>query len=404
MYLSHLTLSEFRNYQQLDLSLEPALYLFYGENAQGKTNLLEAVSMLSTGTSFHATTDREVVNWEAPARVARLEGTVRRKDDEVQLEFVLFDPTPPDVPSATRLIHGMELPANTPRKRIKINDIPRRTMDLIGQLKVVLFAPTDLHLVDGPPDERRRFLDRALCQVSPHYCQDLMKYRKIVLQRSAMLKRIRDFHEDPLLLDYLDDQLATLASHICTKRQQMVESLNIEANTFQSSISGGREQLEIVYRPSFTMNNAEGQDRQEKQDEQKQQYLQQLKEARRKEIHQGVCLLGPHRDDLEFMVNGINMLTYGSRGQQRTAALATKLSELAYMRSATGDEPILLLDDVFSELDTHRRSYLLKQVLSHQQVLLTATDLDEFPPEMMKQAHVYRVSGGELAPIDERMR
>ncbi|HCI80524.1 MAG TPA: DNA replication and repair protein RecF [Ktedonobacter sp.] len=399
MYLSHLTLSEFRNYRQLDLTLEPGLYLFHGENAQGKTNLLEAVSMLSTGTSFHATTDREVVNWEAPARVARLEGTVIRKDDELQLEFVLFDPTPPDVPSATRVVRGMELPANTPRKRIKINDIPRRTMDLIGQLKVVLFAPTDLHLVDGPPDERRRFLDRALCQISPHYCQDLVKYRKIVLQRSAMLKRIRDYQEDPRLLDYLDDQLATLASHICTKRQQMVESLNGEANSFQSAISGGREQLCIVYRPSFTMHKTNEQDEEharDEQGEQKQHYLHQLRDVRRKEIQQGVCLLGPHRDDLEFVVNGINMLTYGSRGQQRTAALATKLSELAYMRSTTGDEPVLLLDDVFSELDAHRRSYLLQQVLTHQQVLLTATDVNEFPKEMMEQAHVYRVMGGEI--------
>ena len=390
MYLSHLTLSEFRNYRQLDLALEPGLYLFHGENAQGKTNLLEAVSMLSTGTSFHATTDREVVNWEAPAKVARLEGTVVRKNDELRLEFVLFDPTPPDVPTATRVVRGMELPANTPRKRIKINDIPRRTMDLIGQLKVVLFAPTDLHLVDGPPDERRRFLDRALCQVSPHYCQDLVKYRKIVLQRSAMLKRIRDFHEDPLLLDYLDDQLATLASHICTKRQQMVESLNGEANSFQDAISGGREKLCVVYRPSFTMH------KENEQSEQKQQYLHQLREVRRKEIQQGVCLLGPHRDDLEFMVNGINMLIYGSRGQQRTAALATKLSELAYMRGVTGDEPVLLLDDVFSELDSHRRSYLLQQVLTHQQVLLTATEMNDFPKEIMEQAHVYRVMGGEI--------
>lgn len=399
MYLSHLTLSEFRNYQQLDLTLEPGLYLFHGENAQGKTNLLEAVSMLSTGTSFHATTDREVVNWEAPAHVARLEGTVVRKDSELRLEFVLFDPTPPDVPTATRVVRGMELPANTPRKRIKINDIPRRTMDLIGQLKVVLFAPTDLHLVDGPPDERRRFLDRALCQVSPHYCQDLVKYRKIVLQRSAMLKRIRDFQEDPRLLDYLDDQLATLASHICTKRQQMVESLNGEANSFQEAISGGREQLCIVYRPSFTMHETSQQSAENEQDErseQKQQYLHQLREVRRKEIQQGVCLLGPHRDDLEFMVNGVNMLTYGSRGQQRTAALATKLSELAFMRGITGDEPVLLLDDVFSELDPHRRSYLLQQVLTHQQVLLTATDMNEFPKEIMEQAHVYRVTDGKI--------
>jgi DNA replication and repair protein RecF len=390
MYLSHLSLSEFRNYQQLDLSLEPGFYLFYGENAQGKTNLLEAIGMLSTGNSFHASADREVVNWESSLHIARLEGTVVRHEGETKLELVLYDPTPPEMPVAARTIPDMEMPANTPRKRIKINDIPRRTIDLIGQLKVVFFAPSDLHLVDGPPEERRRFLDRALCQVSPHYCQDLLKYRKIVQQRSAMLKRIRDFQEDPLLLGYLDDQLATLASHICTERGRMIESLNGEASSFQEAISGGREQLCILYRPSFTMQHVET------QGEQKQQFLDQLREVRRKEILQGVCLLGPHRDDLEFVVNGINMLTYGSRGQQRTAALSTKLSELAYMRSTTGDEPVLLLDDVFSELDTHRRSYLLQHVLTHQQVFLTATDLDDFPHELLTKTHVYRVTSGVL--------
>ncbi|HZR43422.1 MAG TPA: DNA replication/repair protein RecF [Ktedonobacteraceae bacterium] len=396
MHLSRLSLQDFRNYKQLDLSLERGLYLFYGDNAQGKTNLLEAVAMLATASSFHASSDREVVNWSSPEHIARIEGTVTRHEDAIDIEIFIFDPTPPAIPSTNGAAPPQEpavtlpLPANTPRKRFKVNSIPRRTMDMIGQMKVVLFAPTDLHLVDGSPDERRRFLDRALCQVQPRYCQAILKYRKIVTQRSALLKRIRDHQEDPGMLSYLDEQVTMLANQIIYERQLMVNALNQQAVVFQKSISGGSEQLQIVYRPSFKVDEAWN------TTEAQQHYLKQLQAVRKKEIMQGVCLLGPHRDDLEFLVNGVNMLNYGSRGQQRTAALATKLAELTYMRASTGDEPVLLLDDVFSELDHARREYLLNQVLQHEQVFLTATDLTEFTPEILRQAHSYHVTHGEL--------
>lgn len=390
MYLSHLSLTDFRNYRHLDLSLGPGLFLFYGENAQGKTNLLEAVAMLATSNSFHASNDREVVNWNAPDHIARLEGTVMREDGEVQIEVVVFDPTPPTFENSARNPGAVELPATTQRKRFKVNSVPRRALDLIGQMRVVLFAPTDLNLVAGSPDERRRFLDRALCQVQPRYCQAVLKYRKIVTQRSALLKRIRENQEDPRMLEYLDDQLTSLASIIIFERQRMVASLNEQAQHLQEKISGGREQLQIVYRPSFTVNPAWS------PLQAPQHYLEQLRQARKKEIMQGVCLLGPHRDDLEFIVNGANMLSYGSRGQQRTVAISTKLAELEYMKASTGDEPVLLLDDVFSELDVHRREDLLRLVLEHQQVLLTATDLTGFPPEILAKAHVYHVVNGEV--------
>src|SRR6266566_6000876 len=388
MYLSHLTLNEFRNYKHLELSLGQGLFLFYGENAQGKTNLLEAVAMLATGNSFHATSDREVVSWYAPDHITRILGNVKRGEDDVQLEMVIFDPTPLKVEDqAPRTI---ELPATTQRKRVKVNTIPKKVIDLIGQMKVVVFAPTDLHLVEGSPDERRRFLDRALCQLQPRYCQALLQYRKIITQRSALLKRIRDNQEDPGMLDYLDDRLTTLANLIIFERRRMLDSLNEQTYVLQETLSGGREHLQIVYRPSFKVDpswsTAEAQ----------QHYLAQLREVRRKELLQGVCLLGPHRDDLEFLVNDVNMLTYGSRGQQRTVALSAKLAELAYMRACTGDEPVLLLDDVFSELDAQRRGHLLREVLQHEQVLLTATDFESFPEEILAKAHRYLVVDGEI--------
>ncbi len=395
MHLSHLILNDFRNYTHLDLSLNPGLHIFYGENAQGKTNLLEAVSMLATGGSFHAAADREAVNWNACDHVARLEGVVGRREDTLQIEIALIDPTPPTFSNAPVQVttRTIEMPNTMQRKRIKINGIPRRTMELIGQMRVVLFAPTDLHLVDGSPDERRRFLDRALCQVQPRYCQALVKYRKIITQRAALLKRIRENQEDPHMLDYLDDQLTALAGQILFERQRMIAALNEETAPLQESLSGGREQLQIVYRPSFRV------DAEWSIQESMKHYREQLQEVRRKEILQGVCLLGPHRDDLDFLVNGVNMLTYGSRGQQRTTALSAKLAELAYMRTCTGEEPVLLLDDVFSELDTQRREHLLRHVLQHEQVLLTATDLNSFPREILTQANLYKVENGTLSTV-----
>ena len=390
MYLSHLSLKDFRNYEELDLTLEQGLFLFQGENAQGKTNLLEAVSMLATSNSFHASSDREIVNWHSSDHVTRIVAGVKRHNEDLNIEIVIFDPARLEKGYSGEREPQFIPPHERQRKRIKINGVPKRAIDLIGQVTVVLFAPNDLSLVDGSPEERRRFLDRGLCQMQPHYCQALQRYRKIVTQRSALLKRIRENQEDPRMLDYLDEKLTELATMITFERRRMVASLNQHVDELQAIISGGREHLTIIYRPSFAIEPTSD------TLETLQHFRTQLLEARRKEIRQGVCLLGPHRDDLEFLVNGVNMLTYGSRGQQRTVALASKLGELAFMRSVTGEEPILLLDDVFSELDFSRREYLLRQVLKHEQVLITATDFASFPDEILTRAHQYQVLSGEV--------
>lgn len=385
MYLSHLKLHDFRNFKRLDLPLGRGLSLFYGENAQGKTNLLEAIAMLATSNSFHATSDREVINWDAQDRIARIVAEVERHEDETKIDIVIID--------AKDNGNGVPAAPGSPekqRKRIKINGATKKAVDLIGQVTVVLFAPTDLRLVDGSPEDRRRFLDRALCQIRPHYCVALARYRKVITQRSALLKRIRDNQEEPRMLDYLDEKLTEWANLIIYERRLMVDALNQHVDQLQASISGGRENLRIVYRPSFAVdaiwNTTEALE----------QYRRQLSEARRKEIQQGVCLLGPHRDDLEFMVNDVDMLTYGSRGQQRTAALSAKFGELAFMRAATGEEPILLLDDVFSELDAARREYLLNQASQHEQTLITATDFGSFSEEILARSHRYQVIAGEI--------
>jgi DNA replication and repair protein RecF len=393
MYLSHLSLKDFRNYEELDLTLEQGLFLFQGENAQGKTNLLEAVAMLATSNSFHASSDREIVSWHSSDHVTRIVAGVERHSEDLNIEIVIFDPSQLEKGDSGEKETQFIPPHDRQRKRIKINGVPKRAIDLIGQVTVVLFAPNDLSLVDGSPEERRRFLDRGLCQMQPHYCQALQRYRKIVTQRSALLKRIRENQEDPRMLDYLDEKLTELATLITFERRRMVASLNQYVDELQAIISGGREHLTIVYRPSFVIEPTWD------TLETLQHFRTQLLEARRKEIRQGVCLLGPHRDDLEFLVNDVNMLTYGSRGQQRTVALASKLGELAFMRSVTGEEPILLLDDVFSELDFSRREYLLRQVLKHEQVLITATDFASFPDEILTRAHQYQVLRGSVTRV-----
>jgi DNA replication and repair protein RecF len=332
---------------------------------------------------------------------------VERSENEVKIEIVIIDSAPTNGSVGTRFSASSSperdggrdksspYNADRQRKRIKINGVPKKAVDLIGQVTIVLFAPTDLRLVDGSPEDRRRFLDRALCQIQPHYCVALAKYRKVITQRSALLKRIRDHQEDPRTMEYLDEKLTEWANLIIYERRRMVDALNQHVDALQGIISGGRERLQIVYRPSF---HVEGLDKSGPYNtvEALEHYRQQLRDARRRELQQGVCLLGPHRDDLEFVVNDVNMLTYGSRGQQRTAALSAKFGELAFMREATGEEPILLLDDVFSELDALRREYLLRQVLEHEQTLITATDYSSFPEEILAKAHRYEVIAGEV--------
>jgi DNA replication and repair protein RecF len=318
MHLSHLVLNNFRNFKHLDLPLGRGLSLFYGENAQGKTNLLEAIAMLATSNSFHATSDREVVNWYTPDHIARIKAEVERSEDEVQVEIVVIDTASNgnggDAGNAGNWAGESAYAApDRQRKRIKINGVVKKATDLIGQVTVVLFAPTDLRLVDGSPEDRRRFLDRALCQAHPRYCAALARYRKVITQRSALLKRIRENQEDPRMLEFLDEKQVELANLIIHERQRMVSALNTHVDGLQTLISGGREGLHIIYRPAFHVDPAWSTlDAQE-------HFRRQLHTAQRKEIQQGVCLLGPHRDDLDFVANDVNLLTYGSRGADPAA-------------------------------------------------------------------------------------
>jgi DNA replication and repair protein RecF len=395
MRVTRLRLTDFRNYRELDLPLARGLTIFTGRNAQGKSNVLEAVMIAATSRSFRTNTDREVVRWRAPGRFARVEATVERRADTVDVEVVIADtggsPYPPDATAA---------PAAPFRKRIRINGTPRRAMDLIGMVTVVIFAPTDLDLVTGSPAERRRFLDMTLCQVRPAYCRALSQYQKVITQRGALLRRIRDGEESPHALGFWDEQLAKLAVPIMRERGAFLRYAESTAARVFARLAGADADdippLRLEYRPSYE--NALPED----DGAAVAAFRARLHDLRRRELAQGANVIGPHRDDLAFLADSIDLAVYGSRGQQRSVALALKLAELDFIEHETGDQPILLLDDVLSELDAQRRADLLASVSNLDQVLLTTTDVASVPPESLAGASVYAVSGGTVSPVDNR--
>lgn len=430
MRIERLRLTDFRNYPSLDLALPRGLTVFTGRNAQGKSNVLEAVSLIATSRSFRTNNEREAVRWGATGHFARVDATIARRHDELHVEVILSDisATTEGAPA-----HAAEPLASLPtvpfRKRIRVNGTPRRAMDLLGQVTIVVFAPTDLDLVIGSPAERRRFIDMTLCQVHPAYCRALSQYQKIVTQRAALLRRIREGEEGQQALAYWDDQLARLAAPIMRERARFLalagktaahvyatlaheedaeaEDENAEdeessedrvgraardTRDMQNTNAAAPVPLRLVYHPAYE-GSLDGDEADVVAG-----VRARLVELRRREIAQGANVVGPHRDDLAFLAGDVDLAIYGSRGQQRSVALALKLAELEYIERETDDQPILLLDDVLSELDIQRRADLLHAVADLDQVLLTTTDASSVPSEALASAHLYRVRAGRVTP------
>jgi DNA replication and repair protein RecF len=393
MYLQRLRLTNFRNYEALDLTLTPGLSIFQGRNAQGKSNLMESIALLATSRSFRAGGERETVRWNAPGHFARVDAQLARRAGPLSVEIVIADPKPP-APGATRRSDesGAFQPPPALRKRIKINGAPRRAMDLLGQVNVVLFAPPDLDLVIGTPQYRRHYLDVTLCQVNSRYCHALGQFQKVQAQRAALLRRIRENEEDPRSLSFWDEQFVTLGSALMLERARLIERVNTGARRLYEQLSGGAEDLQVVYRPSF----APAESAATTLESLISAFRAELAALRRREIHAGVNLLGPHRDDVAFLSQQMDLAVYGSRGQQRSAALAVKLAELHFLQEETSEQPILLLDDVLSELDEERRGYLLGIVREMEQVLLTTTDHAALPADLLADAACYTVVAGAI--------
>jgi DNA replication and repair protein RecF len=391
LLLLRLRLRQFRTYQSLDLRLSPGVTLICGPNAAGKTNLLEAVFCLATTKSFRARGDREMIAWECgedePQRYARLEGNADMRSGPVRVEIVLLEQ-----PGQSNSDPGV-------RKQLKLNGIPKRAADVVGEMKAVLFSPDDVGLVTGPPSGRRRFLDLMLCQIDHRYLRLLQEYGQVVSQRNSLLQRLRGRPDPATLLEFWDEKLVVLGVEIMIARKATLGLLNEFAREAYSDISGLHEELSIIYRPSLEDADVTPDIRLADLFRRRISFLQS------REIYQGMTLGGPHRDELQLLVNERDAQSYGSRGQQRSVALALRLAELRTMTNRTGEQPILLLDEVMAELDDNRRRLMLRLMETHPQVLVTTSTLHSFPEEFREHCTVFTVDEGAVhvqSPVKAR--
>lgn len=407
MLLTRLALAHFRNYTHLELEFGPGITLLHGNNAQGKTNLLESIFFLATARSPHAGAERELIHWGAanePIPFARVQAQIERANGmATELEIVL--------------VTGQERDLATARvsKRIKVNGVNKRALDLLGNLTVVLFLPEDLELVFGSPGDRRRYLDTTLSQIDPRYSRSLQQYNHVLEQRNALLKEFRERSFNAAELEPWNNKLVENGSYVMARRAQAVESYNGLVAEIHPRLTAEQQELKLHYQPTIPLDAfAQPGTRQlglgltpspAPLEQIGAAFRAQLAELRNKEVGAALTLVGPHRDELRFTIDSVDMTTYASRGQGRTIAVALKLAEIELMRAETGEEPVLLLDDVMSELDKPRRAALSHAILNAKQAIVSATDLDDFTTEFVERARILNVSNGrvERSPETERV-
>ncbi|HCC79698.1 MAG: hypothetical protein A2X25_08985 [Chloroflexi bacterium GWB2_49_20] len=397
MYLTHLSLTHFRNFSRLDIDIPRRAVLLVGSNAQGKTSLLEAIYFLAAFTSFQTHADRQMVNFLAarePLAVARLVAEYRRGTAAHKLEArLILEPTG---------INGQRL-----RKEILLDGLKRPLAEVIGHFNAVVFVPQMSLIIEGGPDERRRYINLALAQAAPSYARALSEYAQAISQRNALLKLLNERSGDPEQLIYWDEVISRTGAVIMLERIQAFQELERLAARIHHQLTRSREVLRLNYLPAYEpLPRKDGQislpmstplDRSKLSlEEIREGFLFRLKQVRNEEISRGVTTLGPHRDELRFLANSLDLGDYGSRGQIRTALLALKLAEVEWMHARTGQWPVILLDEVLAELDAQRRIDLLNHLGDSEQSLLTTTDLALFNPDFVAQATRWEVSAGEI--------
>ena len=357
MIIKSIELQNFRNYEDLNISFDEGTNIFYGDNAQGKTNILEAAYLSGTTKSHKCSKDKEMIRFGE--QEAHIRTIVVRKEKEYQIDM--------------HLKHNRY-------KGIAINKVPiKKASELFGILNMVFFSPEDLNIIKNGPAERRRFLDSELCQLDKIYLSDLTTYNKILNQRNKLLK---DMVYRPDLKDTLpvwDMQLVETGKKIIRRRKQFVEELNEIVHDIHYRISGGKEDLILQYEPSIDDIFFEDE----------------LSRVKERDMRQCMTSVGPHRDDLLFSIKGVDIRKYGSQGQQRTSALSLKLSEIELVKRSIHDMPVLLLDDVLSELDSNRQNYLLNSI-HDTQTLITCTGLDEFVKNRFQINKIFKVVQGTV--------
>ena len=357
MYVSSLELADYRNIERLSVSFSEGTNIFFGDNAQGKTNILEALFLLSTTKSHRGTADRDLIRFGSEE--AHIRSIIMKKEIDYQIDMHLRKGKSKGI-----AVNGQRI---------------RKASQLIGLLHIIFFSPEDLGIVKNGPAERRRFMDMELCQLEASYLHDLNQYNKITEQRNRVLRNMETMSGMDAMLDVYDEQLLSYGRRIIERRAKFIGDLNGVIGDIHSRLSGGREELKVFYEPNTTAEDFE----------------ERLRGSRQKDFFRKITCTGPHRDDFSFISSGIDIRNFGSQGQQRTCALSLKLSEIEIVKSLIGEHPVLMLDAVLSELDAGRRGYLLDTIGSLQ-TFITCTGLDEFVGGRLAVDRVFEVKDGEV--------
>jgi DNA replication and repair protein RecF len=399
MYLKHLSLTNFRNFTRLDIDIPQRVVVLTGSNAQGKTSVLEAIYFLAAFTSFQTHVDRQLINFiearKGSLAVTRLVGEYQRSRSRHRLEArLILEPT--------GVLNGQRL-----RKEVLLDGVKKPVNEIIGHFNAVIFVPQMSQVIEGAPEDRRRYLNLALAQSTPAYARVLGEYNQALTQRNALLKSLGERGGSSDQLEVWDDALTRLGAQIILWRIEAIRQIERLASRVHHELTHGSEILRLSYEPAFDpLPKPSGQlglkmdtviDRSHLElDEIQNGFRARLKELRNEEIARGVTTIGPHRDELRFLANDIDLGNYGSRGQVRTTLLALKLAEVNWMKDRTGEWPVILLDEVMAELDLQRRADLLKYVGESEQVLFTTTDLNLFEPGFVQKAEIWKVEDGRV--------
>ena len=358
MYISSVELKNYRNYEYAFIPFKDGINILYGDNAQGKTNILESLYVCATTKSHRGSKDKELIQFEQPEAHIRM--MVNKKGVPHKIDMHL------------RKQKG---------KGAAIDGIMvKKSSELLGMVHMILFSPEDLSIIKNGPGERRRFLDMELCQLDKIYMNHLSNYNKVLNQRNTLLKQISFSRDLAETLDIWDQQMVKYGVNIIKIRDTFVKELNEIVSVIHRKLSGGREDLFLEYEPSVSVEN----------------YEENLRKRREQDIRILSTGIGPHRDDISFLVNGMDIRKFGSQGQQRTAALSLKLAEIELVARRLGDKPVLLLDDVLSELDSNRKNYLMESI-SGIQTIITCTGLDEFVEGRLQIDQVIKVTNGTVS-------
>ena len=399
MYLKHLSLTNFRKFTRLDIDLPKQVVLLTGGNAQGKTTILEAIYFLAAFTSFQTHADRQIVNLTEANKnsltVTRLVADYQRGKSKHRIEArLILEPV--------GVLNGQRL-----RKEVLLDGVKKSVNEIIGHFNAVIFVPQMSQVIEGAPDDRRRYLNLALAQSVPAYARVLSEYNQVLSQRNALLKALNENGGNRDQLEVWDDALGRLGSQIILWRIEAIQRIEHLASRVHHELTHGHEILRLAYEPAYDpLPKPDGQlglkmdtvvDRSGLElDDIRSGFRERLQLLRNEEIARGVTTIGPHRDELRFLANDIDLGNYGSRGQIRTTLLALKLAEVNWMKERTGEWPVILLDEVMAELDLQRRADLLKYVGESEQVLFTTTDLNLFASEFVAQSEVWKVGSGKV--------